>query len=1027
MRSLAAAGGAGFGTGAMATPPLQLPAAVRALRLGVLLAGLLGTAAAADGAGEPVRGLPFTRTYSLEEIGYVPRGSRLNFDSFGRIAVIHDGVYSVLNDTTWINIAHADESARTPMSEVVHAGYGRSYYAGRASWGLAEFGPDGALHARPLVPPDPPAWTRTTTFDTVFVTAGGVYFSSGRGIVYWDFTEKRCQMHEARISRSFAIGQRVYVASPGRPLRYVDVAEGALRPCEPTALDRLPVDLAAPLDAERALVALTDGRLFVFDGRQASPWPGEARLNLRGRLSALRSLGDGNVALAANGEGVFVASPAGELLASLTAPQFHRISSIASREPGVLWVLTEDSIEKVLYRGGLTSFGQRQGLTLFYPSVAKAGDRTFVASVRTLYEAVATRPRAPARFERVDPQPTGGALQLTARGPHLLAGNGNEIFARTAAGGWQRIAQLRGLAHLVMLDERQCFAIGSSGIALLEYADGRWTEPVPRIAGLPHAYGVHRTARGVWIEMSGDGVARVARKGDRLEIMVLRNEEWTQALWVNIGVVGDTVVLSPIGEPRRFFDEASETWCERPRLAALLDSSTRWLSRVWQDEKGTLWAAHREGLVRFTPAGEGYVADRSTYDLINDRYPEVRVLPGNDLWVTASRSLHHVEEVAAPEEASAPPVLVSLTDTRRNVELLARRLHAEPLRLAHGQNSLAFRFFSGGYSWRRAPAYEFRLNASEPWTPLETGSLLPFPNLRDGKYRLQVRVADDGAEPGPPLTFAFEILPPWHRTWPAYAGYAAALLLGIVGVTRWSGHLARRRNRVLEEIVRERTRELESTMSKLNEETRVGATLAERDRLAGEIHDSVQQGLSGAIIQLDTTLKQPSVPEDLRQRLAVVRNMVSYARQEVQHTVWDMASPLLEGNDLGDALRKLTGFTASGSLVPAVAVTGTPFELPRRTTHHLLRIAQEATTNAVRHADARTVSIRLEYGPAAATLTIADDGAGFRPEDALNRPGHFGLTGMRGRAKTIGGELSIRSAPGQGTEIRIAVPLPPSP
>lgn len=1015
----------------MVTPPLPPTITAHffwrgAIALLLFSVAAVAWAATAD-AGERVRGLPFSRTYSLDDIGYVPRGSRLNFDSFGRIAVIHDGVYAVLNDTAWINVAHADESTRTPMTDVVHAGYGRSYYAGRASWGLAEFGPDGALHARPLVPPDPPAWTRTTTFDEVIVTADGVYFSSGNGIVFWDFAEKRCQLHEVpRLARSFAIGQRVFVASASQPLRYVDVKERALRPCPATMLDHAPVDRAATLDPSRALVSLTDGRLFVFDGERATPWAGQSHINVRGRLSALRSLADGNVALAASGEGVFVFSPDGTLLSSLTTPQFHRVASIASRESGVLWVLTEDSIEKILYRGGLTSFGQRQGVTLYFPGVAKARGRTFVASARTLYEAVSPRPGATARFERVDPQPPGGALVMTARGPHLIVGNGSEIFTWSSGGKWQRIAQLRGLAQLVMLDEKQCFAIGTSEIALLEWDGERWTEPVPRIGGVAHAYDAHRTARSVWLEMSGDGVARVGRKDDHLELTILRNEEWTKALWVNIGVVGDTVVLSPIGEPRRFFDEQTESWCERPQLARLLDSSARWLSRVWQDEKGTLWAAHREGLVRFTPSGEGYVADRSSFDLINDRYPEVRILPGNDLWVTASRSLHHVEEVTTPlVQAHTTPVLVSLMDTRRNVELLAKRLQQEPLRLSYGQNSLTFRFFSGSYAWRRAPTYEFRLNAGEPWTTVESGSLLPFPSLRDGKYNLQVRVVDDRAAPGPATTFAFEILPPWHRTWPAYAMYASVLLLGVVGVTRWSGHLARRRNRVLEEIVHDRTRELESTMRKLNEETGVRATLAERDRLAGEIHDSVQQGLSGAILQLDTTLKQPNVPPDLRSRLLIVRNMVSYSRQEVQHTVWDMASPLLEGNDLGEALRKLTTFTTSSTLVPGVTVSGTPVDLPRRTTHHLLRIAQEATTNAVRHASAQSVEIHLDYGTEAVALTIKDDGIGFQPDDVLNRPGHFGLTGMRGRAQTIGGELSVRSAPGSGTSIRIVVPLLP--
>lgn len=988
-----------------------------------MFAGAVGSAAGAD-----IRGLPFSRTYSLDDIGYVPRGSRLNFDSFGRIAVIHDGVYAVLNDTAWINVAHSDEASRMPMNDVVHAGYGRSYYGGRASWGLAEFGPDGKIHAKPLVPPNPPAWTRTTTFTEVIVTASGVYFSSRNGVVFWDFAEKQCQLYElARLSRVFPVGNRVFVSCLDQPLRYIDVKARAIQPSPASLLDEQAVDRAAPLGEGRTLLSLMDGQLFVFDGQNVEPWAGQHGASLKGRIAALRNLADGNIAVAINGKGMFILSPGGELLSALTSPQYHQVASIASREAGVLWVLTEDSIEKILYTGGLTSFGQRQGVTLFWPIVAKSQDRTFVVSGRVLYEAVAPSAGATAHFQRVESQPPGGALSLAAAGSHLMVGSANTIFEMAPTGRLQPVAQLRGLRHLAMIDEKQCYAIGSSEIALLEWNGERWVEPVPRIPGLAHPYGVLRTKRAVWVEMSGDGVARVTRKGDKLDLMVLPNETWTKALWVNIGVVGDTVVLSPIREARRFFDEKTEAWCERPELGRLLDSSTRWLSRVWQDERGTLWAAHSEGLVRYTPHGENYEMDRASFDLINDRYPIVNVLPGNDIWVTASRSLHHVEQVTPPLiPAETQPVLVSLMDTRRNVELLAKRLQHEPLRLPYSQNSLTFRFFSGSYTWRRAPIYEFRLNDGDSWSRLETGSLLPFPSLRDGRYNLQVRVAEDRVAGGPPLAFAFEILPPWHRTWPAYGLYAMTLALGVMGITRWSGHLARRRNRVLERLVHDRTRELESTMQKLKEETSVTATLAERDRLAGEIHDSVQQGLSGAILQLDTTLKQPALAGDLLARLNIVRNMVSYARQEVLHTVWDMDSPLLEGNDLGEALRKLTTFTTSNALVPSVTISGDPVALPRRTTHHLLRIAQEATTNAVRHAQATRIEIRLDYRPESVALTIADDGVGFQPDEASGNKGHFGLSGIRGRAKKLDGRLSVRSAPGAGTSIEIVIPLPPA-
>lgn len=1020
----------------MVTPPLPLRHSnplrrvFRVVVLGLVTAiwAAMFVNVAASAAGSDIRGLPFMRTYSLDDIGYVPRGSRLNFDSFGRIAVIHDGVYAVLNDTAWINVAHGDEASRTPMNDVVHAGYGRSYYGGRASWGMAEFGPDGKIHAKPLVPPNPPGWTRTTTFTEVIVTVDGVYFSSRNGVAFWDFAQKQCQLYELpRLSRVFAVGNRVFVSCIDQPLRYIDVKARVVQSSPASLLDEQAVDRAAPLGEGRALISLLDGRLFVFDGQKVEPWAGQHDGNLKGRIAAMRNLADGNIAVAINGKGLFILSPEGEMLSALTTPQYYQVSSIASREAGVFWVLTEDAIEKILYTGGLTSFGQRQGVTLFWPIVAKWQGRTFVASGRVLYEAVSPSPGATAHFQRVEPQPPGGALSLTAAGPHLLVGSANAIFEMTPKGKPQPVAELRGLVHLVMIDEKQCYAIGSSEIALFEWDGQRWIEPVPRIPGLAHPYGVLRTKRGVWVEMSGDGVARVTRKGDKLDLMVLRNETWTKALWVNIGVVGDTVVLSSLREPRRFFDEKTESWCERPELGRLLDSSTRWLSRVWQDDGGTLWAAHSEGLVRYTPHGENYEMDHSSFDLINDRYPIVNVLPGNDIWVTASRSLHHVEQLPTPlTPAVTQPVLVSLMDTRRNVELLAKRLQHEPLRLAYSQNSLTFRFFSGSYTWRRAPIYEFRMNDGDSWARLETGSLLPFPSLRDGRYKLQVRAADNRMAEGPPMTFAFEILPPWHRTWPAYGLYATTLVLGVIGIIGWSGHLARRRNRVLERLVHDRTRELESTMQKLKEETSVTATLAERDRLAGEIHDSVQQGLSGAILQLDTTLKQPALAGDLLTRLNIVRNMVSYARQEVLHTVWDMDSPLLEGNDLGEALRKLTTFTTSNTLVPSVTVSGDPLSLPRRTTHHLLRIAQEATTNAVRHAQARRIDIRLDYRPQSVALTISDDGVGFQPDDDSSNKGHFGLSGIRGRAKKLDGKLTMRSAPGAGTSIEIVIPMPPS-
>jgi signal transduction histidine kinase len=91
--------------------------------------------------------------------------------------------------------------------------------------------------------------------------------------------------------------------------------------------------------------------------------------------------------------------------------------------------------------------------------------------------------------------------------------------------------------------------------------------------------------------------------------------------------------------------------------------------------------------------------------------------------------------------------------------------------------------------------------------------------------------------------------------------------------------------------------------------------------------------------------------------------------------------------------------------------------------HNLLRIAQEASTNAFRHARARRISIRLEYGGQEVSLEITDDGVGFRPAEVLkNNDGHLGLRGMRARAKKLRGTLEIASEPGEGARLRVVVP-----
>jgi signal transduction histidine kinase len=154
--------------------------------------------------------------------------------------------------------------------------------------------------------------------------------------------------------------------------------------------------------------------------------------------------------------------------------------------------------------------------------------------------------------------------------------------------------------------------------------------------------------------------------------------------------------------------------------------------------------------------------------------------------------------------------------------------------------------------------------------------------------------------------------------------------------------------------------------------------------------------------------------------------MARHSLTEARRSVTDLRASALEDRDLPAALAKAAPQWVAGSSVEVqVDVEGTPGPLPEVVEQHLLRIAQEAVTNAVKHAHARRVRVRLQADDPNVRLSIDDDGCGFEPKDAfLSAGGHFGIIGMRERAQRAGGKLNLKSEPGHGTRIEVTVPLP---
>lgn len=233
--------------------------------------------------------------------------------------------------------------------------------------------------------------------------------------------------------------------------------------------------------------------------------------------------------------------------------------------------------------------------------------------------------------------------------------------------------------------------------------------------------------------------------------------------------------------------------------------------------------------------------------------------------------------------------------------------------------------------------------------------------------------------------------------------------------------------RTLRQRVEERTRELRDTMGRLQKETEISATLAERDRLAAEIHDTLEQGLSGILMQLDgLDSRLKSDPEGARSFLEMARRMVNFSSGEVRHSLWNLESSLLADGNLGAALTEIAKQMGAGNTVKvSVEFSGPAHPLPPAVEHHLLRCAQESLNNAFKHAQATAIQIKLSYRENSVQLAVVDDGRGFEPDAVLTEAGiSLGLRNLRSRSRKIKAQLEVVSSPGGGTTIQLTVPLP---
>ena len=373
--------------------------------------------------------------------------------------------------------------------------------------------------------------------------------------------------------------------------------------------------------------------------------------------------------------------------------------------------------------------------------------------------------------------------------------------------------------------------------------------------------------------------------------------------------------------------------------------------------------------------------------------PNAAVSADGSLWFATSSGIALIDPGRLERNWLPPPVVIEqvVVDNQPFDRTPHRQLPASTSRIQIDYTALSF----------AAPAklrFRYKLEGFDrDWIDGGARRQAFYTNLSAGEYRFRVIAGNQDAWNEVGATWPFSIRPTFYQT--ALFNAGAMMLIAAAIVSAW-----KLRGRQVQQ--------------------RFVVVMAERARVAREIHDTLLQSLVGVAFQFDAVVMDlEDTDQSGKQRLARMRQQIEAAIHEARESIWDLRSPALKRSDLASALREVGRSLCGRELRFELSVAGRPFSRPFRIEQALLRIASGAISNAVRHAQATRLRLDLCYEPDAITLRVIDDGCGFSPDTTLHIVGHWGLATMRERAEQLGGRLTIQSRPGRGTTIEVVAPL----